>query len=512
MQRIFRPYDYDATLDHTLRVGDVLPPTHEARCLVEFLATLDLSALYALYYPIGPHPYDPRVMLALWLYGYMTGVRSSRQLERAIHERIPFYYLAAGSTPDHSALAEFRTLVLAYSPTLFQDVLTQAKQEQDLTLKTVSHDGTKIHADASKHQAVSYKRAGELIVELQAQSDNLLCRAQHAPASLPAAMNLSDEIAMRCDRIHRLQAARKVLEARAEARYHAELAAYEAKMDARAEGARLAGKQPGGKPPTPPTPGARPKDQMNFTDPESHIMKNSTNSGFDQHYNAQITVDHGSRLIVGCYLSNHATDTQEAVPTFDTIPAAVGTPEVACLDHGFWNPTTVETLIARGITPYIAVGKTVHGLNWERYFATTPTTPPPPDASPVIHMAYQQQTAEGQAIYRERKSTVEPVIGIIKEILGFRQFSLRGREKALGEWRLVCSAYNLKRIFKLRANKSLEQAQGQATTAPFVPNMALFRCLPPGSQPRHGGMWLWNQISAIAIYTKPTARRLATGC
>jgi len=251
---------------------------------------------------------------------------------------------------------------------------------------------------------------------------------------------------------------------------------------------------------------------MNFTDPDSHIMKNSTNSGFDQHYNAQVTVDHGSRLIVGCHLSNHATDTEEAVPSFDTIPAALGTPEAACLDHGFWNPTTVKTLTARGMTLYIAVSKIVHGLNWERYHASSPGTPPPPDASAVVQMAYQQRTAKGQAAYRERKSTVEPVIGILKEILGFRQFSLRGLQKALGEWRLVCTAYNIKRIFKLRASKSLEQAQSQANTAPWAHNPAYFPCLPPRRQPRDSAVWLWNQISAVAINVKATVRRLATGC
>lgn len=465
MGRPFRTFDYDATLTRTFCLDDLLPATHPARQLIAFLNTLDLRELYALYTPIGGHPYDPKGLLALWLLAYMSGITSSRPLETAIRERIPFLYLAAGRTPDHSTLAEFRTLVFAYLPTVFDDLLTRASQEGHLTMQAVSHDGTKIHADASKHQAVSYQRAGDRILELQAQIEDLLRRAQEDPASLPAEMPLADEIALRRARILRLQEARQVLEARADARYQADLAAYEEKQAARAERARLTGKQPRGKAPTPPTPGPDAKDQYNFTDPDARIMKNSTNTGVDEHYNCQATVEHHSRLIVGCALSNQASDTHQATPSFDTIPTALGTPEAACLDTGFWSPTLVETLSSRGITPYIAVGKTVHGLDWQHYYQTNATTPPPPDASPRVQMAYQLQTPEGQACYRERKSTVEPVFGIIKEVLGFRQFSLRGLAKVEGEWRLVCLAYNLKRYFTLQARKAAEQAKAMAQSA-----------------------------------------------
>jgi transposase len=465
MHRVFRPYDYEATLARTLCVGDALPPAHPARRLVAFLDSRDLSALYALYYPIGPHPYDPRVLLALWLYGYMSRLHSSRQLEVAIAERLPFLYLAAGATPDHSTLAEFRTLVFAYLPTLFDDLLKQAQADGHVTLRAVSHDGTKIHADASKHQAVSYQRAGELIQDLQIQIDDLLHRAETDPASLPAELSLSEEVDMRVARLTRLKDARQVLEARAEARYQEEVAAFEAKQDARAERERLTGKKPRGRPPVPPTPAPAPTDQYNFTDPESRIMKNSANRGFDQHYNGQATVDHDSRLLVACSLSNQPSDVAGAVPTLDAIPADLGTPGIACLDAGYWSPATVESLRARGITPYIAVGKTVHGLDWQRYYGTTSLTPPPPEASPHVQMAHQMQTPEAQAAYRARKSTIEPVFGIIKEALGFRQFSLRGQAKAQGEWLLVCTAHNLKRLFVLQDAASQEQALEQATAA-----------------------------------------------
>ena len=450
MARPFRPFEYAAGLHQT--IGDLVPADHRARQLVAFLDTVDLAPLYGLYLPAGAPPIDPRLLLGLWLYGYLTGLVSSRQLERATYEHVPCVYLAAGTHPDHSTLAEFRTLVFAFLPDLFAQLLTQAQAEGHITLAAVSHDGTKVHADASKHQAVSYQRAGELIHELQGQIDDLLHRAQHEPASLPPEMTLAAEIATRRARIARLQEARTVLEARADERYTAELAAHEERLAARAERERITGKPPRGKPPAPPAPGARPTDQYNFTDPDSRIMKNSTNSGFDQHYNGQVTVEHASRLIVGCHVAAQASDRHLAHPTVDTIPAVLGSPQAACLDSGYWSPTTVTELTQRGITPYIATGKTTHGLDWQRYYHTMPDAPPPaPDARPKAHMAHRLQTATGQALYRLRKSTVEPVIGILKEVLGFRQFSLRGLDKVQGEWQFLCLAYNLKRLFTLRA-------------------------------------------------------------
>jgi len=298
-----------------------------------------------------------------------------------------------------------------------------------------------------------------------------------------------------------------VLEARAEARYQAELDAFEIKQAARAERARVTGRKPGGKPPTPPTPDPAPTEQYNFTDPDSRIMKNSTNTGVDQHYNGQLTVDHASRLIVACTLSNHPADTHEALPTLATIPAALGTPQAVCLDAGYWSPATVTAFQQRGITPYIAVGKIVHGLNWSRYYGVAPATPPPPEASPQVQMAYQLQTSDGQALYRQRKSTVEPVIGIIKEILDFRQFSLRGAAKAQGEWRLVCLAYNLKRLFTLRATKPVQQAHALQHPMKMAKMPRCTTCLPRRSQPSPRRGQLWTRTRAILRDIKATARR-----
>jgi hypothetical protein len=242
--------------------------------------------------------------------------------------------------------------------------------------------------------------------------------------------------------------AKKVLEARAQERYEIERAEYEAKLRQREAKTRETGHKPRGPKPKPPVPGPRDKDQYNFTDPESRIMKNSTDDGFDQNYNAQIAVDQQSLLIVSATLSNHPSDRAEAIPTVDAIPSEIGKPKGAALDNGYFSPQNIKELERRGIAPYIATGREPHHKSWRERFAQTPE-PPPADASPIVHMAYKLRTKIGKAIYGLRKSTVEPVIGIIKEVMGFRQFSLRGLDAAAGEWCLVCLAWNLKRLHRL---------------------------------------------------------------
>jgi hypothetical protein len=212
---------------------------------------------------------------------------------------------------------------------------------------------------------------------------------------------------------------------RREQKNEAEKAEYEAKMQAREEKAAKKGGKPPGRPPNPPTPGPRDKDQYNFTDPESRIMKNAANSGFDQHYNTQVVVDHDSRLVVGNWLCNHTNDKQAALPTMDTMPPQLGKPKAANLDTGYFSQDNIKGLQARGIDPYIATGRSPHHRGWRAHFLDNPD-PPEDDASVKVQMAYKLRTAIGKALYRLRKSTVEPVIGIIKEVLGFRQFSLRG--------------------------------------------------------------------------------------
>jgi transposase len=446
MSRTFKTVDYQATLEVSVRLGDCVPPDHLARFVVDTITQLDLSALYARYGSRGGEPYAPEPLLGLLFYGYATGVFSARKIERATYESAPFRFIAGNLHPDHDTLAHFRTSFLSELKGLFVEILLIARLAGVLQLGRISFDGTKIHADASKSNAVSYQRLLEIEQKLQAEVEELFAlgeRAEHA--DLPDGLVISDEIALRTARLARLAEAKAVLEARAKERHALEQAEYDAKMRKREAKAAKSGRQPGGRPPQPPTAGPRAKDQYNFTDPDSRVMKNSTNQGFDQDYNAQVAVDQASFLIVGQSLSNHPNDQAEAQPTLESISSQLGQPGAAALDNGFFSATNIELFQSRGIDPYIATGRDAHHQSWQARFADQPA-PPPQDASPQVQMAYKLKTALGKAIYAARKCTVEPVIGIIKAVLGFRQFSLRGAEAVAGEWCLVCLAFNLKRL------------------------------------------------------------------
>ena len=449
MSRTFKTVDYEAARNLTVRLGDCLPPEHLACFVVDSVALLDLSALYARYGSRGGEAYAPEGLLALLLYGYATGVFSSRTIERATHESVPFRYIAGNRHPDHDTIAAFRRTFLPELKALFVQVLLLAQEAGVLTLGTISLDGTKIHADASKSKAVSYKRLVEIEAQLRAEVDELFALAERMDErERPDGLVVRDEIARREERLARLVAAKAVLEERARERATLEQAAYDEKMAQRAAQEQATGRRPRGRAPTPPVPGPRAKDQYNFTDPDSRIMKNPTDAGFDQDYNAQVAVDQDSLLIVGTSLSNHPNDTHEAEPTLAAIPPEVGTPGAAALDHGYWSAATLEACADRDIEPYIATGREPHHQSWQERFAPEPD-PPPADASAQVKMAYKLKTAVGKAIYRARKFTVEPVLGIITEVLGFRQFSLRGMDAAAGEWCLVCLAFNLKRFHTL---------------------------------------------------------------
>jgi transposase len=449
MSRSFKTVDYEATLNQTVRLGDCLPPDHLARFIVDVIAQLDFAPIYARYAPRGGAPYAPDLLFGLLVYGYATGVFSSRKIERATYESAPFRFIAGNLHPDHDTLASFRKTFLPELHDLFVQVLLYAQTMGVLKLGTISIDGTKLHADASKSKAVSYKRLLELEAQFRAEVAALFALgAQADQGSLPDGLSVTDEIARREERLKRLAEAKAVLEARAKEREALEQAEYAAKLREREAKAKRSGKKPRGRPPTAPTPGPRDDDQYNFTDPESRIMKNSTDQGFDQHYNAQVAVDQASLLIVGHSLSNHANDQGEVVPTVEAIPPALGTAEAAALDSGYFSEANIRELEARQIEPYIATGREPHHQGWAASFAGVPA-PPPDDASAKEHMAYKLKTVVGKAIYRLRKCTVEPVIGLVKEVLGFRQFSLRGEEAAAGEWCLVCLAFDLKRLHSL---------------------------------------------------------------
>jgi transposase len=449
MTRRFRTIDQEKSLDQSVKIRDVLPPDHLARFIAKVISLLDMSPLYAKYANEGGEAYAPELLLGLLFYAYATGVFSSRKIEKATYESIPFCFLAGGWHPDHDTIANFRKTFLPEIADLFVQVLVIAHEMGVLKLGNISVDGSKVHADASKSHAVSYGRLLQLEQRLRAEVEELMVVGEKVDAGgLPEGLDVGFEISLRQERLLNLTKAKAVLEARAQERYEAEKAEYEAKLREREGKAKETGRKPRGKGPKPPTEGPRAEDQYNFTDPDSRIMKNSTNKGFDQHYNVQVAAEQECRLIVANTLSNHTNDAKEALPTVDAIPTAVGKPRAAALDNGYWSPLTVQELEARGIEPYIATGRDRHHRSWQERFAQEPD-PPPQDASLIVKMAYKLKTEIGKQIYGLRKSTIEPIIGIIKETLGFRQFSLRGLVAAAGEWCLVCLAYNLKRLHVL---------------------------------------------------------------
>ena len=451
MSRVFKTPNYESTLNQVVKLGDALPPGHLARFVVDIIAQVDLSRIYARYAAMGGAAIAPEVLLGLLFYAYAIGVFSSRKIERATYESIPFRFVAGGLHPDHDTIAHFRKTFLPEIQELFVRILLLAQMSGVLKLGNISLDGSKIHADASKSKAVSYKRLLEIEAQLRTEVGELFALGEGADQGemqLPAGLDIANEIAIRQERLAKLAQAKAVLEERARERYVAEQAEYEAKLRAREERARKQQRKPRGRHPKPPEPGPQDKDQYNFSGPDSRVMKNSTDDGFDQHYNVQAAVDQDSLLIVATALSNHPNDKQEAVPTLEALSAELGQPKAGALDNGYWSESNVQAFETRGIEPYIATGRKAHHKSWRTFFAADPV-PPAEDASPKVKMAYKLQTEIGKAIYRLRKCTVEPVIGIIKEVMGFRQFSLRGLASAAGEWCLVCLAFNLRRLHVL---------------------------------------------------------------
>jgi transposase len=456
MTRKFAKPNYDEILKQTISLEEALPANHLARFVVDVIRQLDLRPIYAQYAAVGGEAIAPEILLGLLFYGYANGVFSSRKIEKATYESIPFRYIASGMHPDHDTIANFRKTFLAEIKELFVQILLLAQVAEVLKLGNISVDGSKVHADASKSKAVSYKRLGELETQLRQEVKDLFElgeQADQGELQLPEGLLIEDEIARRKQRLVNLAEAKAVIEARAQERYEAEQAEYEAKQREREEKSRKTGRKPRGPKPKPPEPGPQDKDQYNFTDPASRIMKNSSNDGFDQHYNVQVAVDQESFLVVANGLSNHPNDKQEVEPTLDAIDPRLGKPPAVAMDNGYFSLANITACEARFIEPFIATGKEAHYLNLETLLAQLPEAPAE-EASPREKMAYKLQTEAGQAIYRLRKCTVEPVIGIIKEVIGFRQFSLRGLLAAAGEWCLVCLAFNLKRLH------SLFQAQG----------------------------------------------------
>lgn len=387
-------------------IQDWLPEKHLARFVVDIVDRLDLRALERRYGGGGKPPYHPALLLALLFYGYATGVFSSRKLEQATHDSVAFRFITGDAHPDHDTIATFRKRFLKELEGLFVQMLVLAKVMGVFKLGTVSLDGTKIKANASKHKAMSWGYANTLEEQLRREVRELLQKAEQADAMDEPEIDIPDELARREDRLAAIERAKA------------------------------------------PQAGPGDKDQVNFTDEESRIMP--SHEGFVQAYNAQATVDIDSHLIVENHLTQQPNDTQEVVPALDRLQelkGRLGKPDGLLADAGYFSENNVKRCEADEVTPYISDSRERHHLPWDERFQSPPPCPEGADA--VTAMRHRLRTPEGRAMYAKRKSTVETVFGIVKEVMGFRRFHLRGFDAAQGEWNLVCMAWNMKRMYAL---------------------------------------------------------------
>jgi transposase len=393
---------------------------------------LDLSAIHAVYgeEKRGQPPYDPRLMTKLLVYGYCTGVFSSRRIQKRLQDDIPFKVLAAGNEPDFRTISDFRKIHIGTLQGLFEQVLEMALEVGAVKVGRVTVDGTKVKANASKHKAMSYGRMEEKQEQLRDEVKQLLEQAEAADEEedrrhgSQQGDELPEELRRRETRLAKIKLAKKVVEQRAR-----EKAAAEGKSAAVAKRAK-----------------PDDKDQYNFTDPESRIMKGA--DGFVQGYNAQASVEPEMLLIVGQSVTEAANDKQQLEPMVEAIEQQSGQrPEAILADSGYCSEENLAYLQSadqpeRKIDGFIATGKRKHG----EHRLPCKRGPLPKGATQVDRMKRKLQTKVGKVVYAARKCVVEPVFGQIKQARGFRQFLLRGKEKVKGEWALVCLTHNILRL------------------------------------------------------------------
>jgi transposase len=432
-------------------VDDWLAQDHLARFVVEVIDELDLSKLTRQYAGRGSKAHHPATLLAILVYGYCTGIFSSRKLEMSTYDSVAFRYIAAGSHPDHDTLAAFRRRFVDELAGLFVQVLQMATEMKLLKLGVMCLDGTKIRANASRHSALSHGHIVKLEAQLKQEVLELLALAEQADtANTPDGMSLPKELKLREDRLAAMAAAKAKIAERAAQRYAREKAEFEHKMSQRDAREKQSGKKPGGKPPTAPQPGVKDSDQINLTDQESRIMKVS-GGGFEQCYNAQAGVDAATMLVVATGLTQAPNDKQQISPMIKTLQdqaPLLGAVTTLIADTGYCSEANVVACEQAQMEPLIALARQDHHPHWSERFKEP--APLEEGATPLKAMARRLTTQAGKAAYALRKQTVEPVFGIIKSVMRFRQFSLRGLRNVTGEWNLVCLAWNVKRMAVLR--------------------------------------------------------------
>src|ERR1700723_1932176 len=403
-------------------VDEWLPEKHLARFIVDVIDGLDLGRMSRAYRGTGSASYHPRTLLSILVYGYATGVFSSRKLERATYDSVAFRFLAGNEHPDHDTIANFRRRFLKDIEKLFVDVLKLAREMGVLKMGTIGLDGTKIHANASRHSALSYEHAGKIEAQLRAEVADLMAKAEAADTTeIPDGMSIPDELAGREERLRGIAEARATVEARAKQRHAREMAEHEAKMAAREAKIATTLKNPGAKRPTPPVEGPLPSDQVNLTDEDSRIMP-VAGGGFEQCYNAQAAVAADSLLVIAADVVQAPNDKQQIEPMLneiDTLPDELGEVDTLLADTGYFSAANVAACEAAGIDPLIAMGRQPHHPPLSERFADVP--PPPENPTPVEAMAHRLKTTKGRDLYALRKQIPEPVFGIIKSVMGFRR-------------------------------------------------------------------------------------------
>ena len=439
MGKSYRPYYPDEELLLPPSLRDWLPENHLAYFVSDVADNLDLSGMDAVYgnEKRGQPPYDPLMMTKVLLYGYCVGVFSSRRIERRLVEDIAFRVLAAGNQPNFRTISDFRKIHLVTLEGLFEQVLKIALEAGAMKVGRVAVDGTKVKANASKHKAMSYDRMLEKEKQLKAEVKQLLAQAEAADAAEDQQYGkdrrgdeLPAELQRRESRIKKIQEAKRAIERRAHDK-------------AAAEGADSQQARP------------KDKDQYNFTDPQSRIMKGA--DGFVQAYNAQAAVEPKLQLIVGQTVTQAANDKEQLIPMLATMEEQSGQrPDDILADSGYCSEKNLEALDSeenpeRRVDGYIATERQKH----DEYKESCPKGPLPKEASRVDRMRRKLRTKAGKAVFAARKAIVEPVFGQIKQARGFRQFLLRGLEKVAAEWGLVCLAHN---VLKLAQGRTLSIA------------------------------------------------------
>ena len=432
---------------------DWISEDHMVHFMMDAVDAHDLSTAKINTRGTGSAQYPPSTMLALLIYCYATGTFSSRRIETLTYENVAVRYLTADTHPDHDSICKFRRENKELLSSSFHQILELAATAKILKVGdlTVSVDGTKILASASKHSAMSHGHLQKQMKLAQDQIDELLAKAEDADSTpLQDGLTIPDEIQRREERLVKLREAKKVMEERAKERLEKEQAEYKEKLAIREQKEKDTGRKPGGRKPQAPKEGPKPQDQYNFTDPESRIMK--TGNGFQQGYNVQAAVDTDTMLIVGGYVSDAPNDKEQLKPIVASISSAVGNPTNILADTGYYSGEAVSEVEKQGDGPtvYAAQKRHHHGRSVaDLEVKNDPPAPHLPGASLAEVMTQRLETAAGKALYKLRKETVEPVFGIVKEVLGFRRFSMRGKDKANIEWDLVSLSTNLKRLHKL---------------------------------------------------------------